>query len=214
MTRIAYGGFEDSKSDGRGTLASKELFEALEPNNKDRNFQLLSLLGKEPYAEITFQGLKRKLGWHQEILSRKLKRLEKDGILSKTPSGAYKLNSKKNHSHTSQYARLQEDVVRVTQLCPPQDLDPGILASKLKNTWFGSWRWYSYNDEGSEKVLTWLSEDGSVWVKLRIVDSVILIEGGSVRSAGRDRCIRSGYELLSHVIRLYKLSLAESNLAS
>lgn len=192
---------------GRDILFSKESFE--ESDNHDRNLRILSLLSKEPNAEVAFQGLKRKLGWHQEVLSRALKRLEKDGVLLKTPSGAYKLNAKEKHSYASQLGRLQEGVMPVTQLWLPQDLNLDILASRLKKTWFGVWRWYGYSEEGSEKVLTWLSEDGSVWVDLRIVDSMMFIEAGPVGSVGRDGCIRAGYELLSHVTRLYKPILAE-----
>ena len=39
-------------------------FDEIESHN--RNSHLLHLLSKEPNSEITFQGLKRKLGWHQE----------------------------------------------------------------------------------------------------------------------------------------------------
>jgi DNA-binding HxlR family transcriptional regulator len=189
-------------------LISKVSFEVQESDNHDRNLHILSLLSKEPNAEVTFQGLKRKLGWHQEILSRTLKRLKKDGALLKTPSGAYKLNTKEKHSYASQHGKLQKDVMPVTQLWLSQDLNPGILISKLKNTWFGAWRWYGFNEDGSEKVLTWLSEDG-IWVNLRIRDAMMFIEAGPVGSVGRERCIRAGYELLSHVIRLYKSSLVE-----
>jgi hypothetical protein len=137
-----------------------------------------------------------------------LRRLEKDGVLLRTPSGAYKLNTIEKQSYASRYGRRQQGVMPVTQLWLPQDLNPIILTSKLKNTWFGGWRWYGYNEDGSEKVLTWLSEDGA-WASLRIGDSIVFIEAGPVESIGRDRCIRAGYELLSHVMRLFKSSLAE-----
>ncbi len=188
--------------------ASKESFE--EFDNYDRNRHILSLLSDQSNAEVTFQGLKRKLGWHQEILSRTLKRLEKDGAVAKTPLGAYKLNFKEKISNgTNQLGRLQDDVTPVTQLWLPKDLNSDVLAAKLKNTWFGAWRWYGYGEEGAEKILTWLSEDGSVRVNLRIVDSVMFIEAGPVGSAGTDGCIHAGYELLGHVLRLYKSGLAE-----
>lgn len=203
--------FEESKNVSENLAgvvpASAESFEEFE--NYDRNLYILSLLSKEPNAEVTFQGLKRKLGWHQEILSRTLRRLQKDGVLLKTPSGAYKLNAGEKQSCPSHLRRIRDDVTPVTQLWLPQDLSSDILASKLKNTWYGAWRWYGYSKEGSEKMLTWLSEDGRVWVNLRIVDSAMFIEAGPVESIGRDRCIHAGYELLSHVIRRYKSSLAE-----
>lgn len=187
---------------------SRISFETQESENHNRNLHILSLLSEEPNAEVTFQGLKRKLGWHQEILSRALKRLEKDGALLRTPLGAYKLNAREKHSHASRYGRRKEGVMPITQLWLPHDLNPTTLISKMKNTWFGEWRWYAYNENSSEKTLTWLSEDGA-WASLRIRESIMFIEVGPVESIGRDRCIRAGYELLSHVIRFFKSSLAE-----
>ena len=170
-----------------------------------RSLNLLALLSKEHNLEVTFQGLKRKLGWHQEILSRTLRRLQEDKVLLKTSSGAYRLNS-----DISEFNRSWKDIVLATQLWLPLDLKPSILISKLKNTWFGQLRWYGCSEDGSKKALTWVLEDGSILVKLRIADNVMFIEAGPVASVGRDRCIHAGYKLLNHVMRLYKASLTKS----
>jgi hypothetical protein len=152
-----------------------------------------------PNSEITFQGLKRKLGWHQEILSRTIKRLERDGVLLKTPSGSYKLS--KVDEYQNRYDNSNEDAIPVTQLCLPNDLDPQFLVSNLKNTWFGKWRWYSLSIGDKGQVLTWTSEDGSVWVKLKILNSLMVIEAGPLKNTTRNSCILAGYELLRHVLR-------------
>lgn len=172
-----------------------------------RNRNVLSLLEIEPNSEVTFQGLKRKLGWHQEVLSRTLKRLEKDGMLQKTPTGAYRLKTTNEESNRNRSFPL--GAVPVTKVWLPRDLNQNNLVSGLKNTWFGSWRWYGFNDQGSDKILTWLSEDGVFWVSLRITEDAMFVEAGPIVPLGRDRCIRAGYELLGHVIRLCQSGLTE-----
>ncbi|MFH1328164.1 MAG: hypothetical protein ABIH76_04895 [Candidatus Bathyarchaeota archaeon] len=175
--------------------------EQVRDNSHDHSQYILSLLSKEPNAEVTFQGLKRRTGLHQEILSRTLKRLERDELLLKTSSGAYKMNAEEENLHIDHNIRRHEDIVVVTQLGLPKYLKPEILASKLTYTWFGTWRWYGYSENGPEKTLIWISEEGDICVNVRIADSTMHIEAGPIESTGRDRCIRAGFELLRHVIR-------------
>jgi len=169
-----------------------------------RNKQLLSLFSIHPSIEISFQGLKRKLGWHQEILSRTLKRLQKDRIIIKTASGYYKMNIK--CSMVRHYCSKVErkDSVIVTRLCIPENLDREVLITRMKNTWFENWRWYSYSEDVLGNTLTWISEDGLTWVSLEINGNVIYIEAGPSSSAGRDKCINSGYDLLSYLLKTYQ----------
>lgn len=195
----------NAKSDQ--TFAEKPLEEG---SSEDRGLHVLSLLNAQPNGEVTFQGLKRKLGWHQEIVSRTLRRLERDGLLLKTSSGAYRLNHTSSSHTSSQGDMLREDITPVTQLWLPKDLDIDMLASLLRNTWFGGWRWYGYRAERSEQVLTWISEDGYFWINLRILNGIAFVEAGPAGSAGRDRCLYAGYDLLGHLVKRYRSVLAGS----
>ena len=195
----------NAKSDQ--TSAEKPLGEG---SSEDRGLHVLSLLNAQPNSEVTFQGLKRKLGWHQEIVSRTLRRLERDGLLLKTSSGAYRLNPTSSSHTSSQGDMLREDITPVTQLWLPKDLDIDMLASLLRNTWFGGWRWYGYRAESSEQVLTWISEDGYFWINLRILNGIAFVEAGPAGSAGRDRCLYAGYDLLGHLVKRYRSVLAGS----
>ncbi len=182
-----------------------------EGGSEDRGLHVLSLLNAQPNGEVTFQGLKRKLGWHQEIVSRTLRRLERDGLLLKTLSGAYRLNPTSSNHTPSQDDVLQEDITPVTQLWLPKDLNLNTLASLLRNTWFGGWRWYGCRSENSEQqVLTWISEDGYFWINLRILNGIAFVEAGPAGSAGRDRCLYAGYDLLGHLVKRYRSVLAGS----
>jgi hypothetical protein len=181
-----------------------------ESNSGDRSLHLLSLLSDQPNGEVTFQGLKRKLGWHQEIVFRTLKRLEQDGLLLKTPSGGYRLNPASSSHTPSHLDTIREDITPVTQLWLPKNMDIDPLTSMLKNTWFGNWRWYGYHEDNSMQILTWISEDGYFWVNLRILNGVAFIEAGPASSAGRDRCLYAGYDLLGHLVKRNRFLLPGS----
>ncbi|MCL4436891.1 MAG: hypothetical protein M1503_12765 [Thaumarchaeota archaeon] len=181
-----------------------------EGSGGERGLHVLSLLNAQNNGEVTFQGLKRKLGWHQEIVSRTLRRLERDGLLLKTPSGAYRLNPASSSRTSSQGDMLREDITPVTQLWLPKDLDTDTLTSLLRNTWFGGWRWYGCRADNSEQVLTWISEDGYFWINLRILNGIAFVEAGPAGSAGRDRCLYAGYDLLGHLVKRYRSVLAGS----
>lgn len=175
----------------------------------NRNSNLLTLLSESPNIEVSFQGLKRKLGWHQEILSRTLKRLEKDGIVLRTSSGSYRLI---NHPHLQNFLNhgmFQEGGIPVTQLWIPPNLNSNIIISKIKNTWFGNWRWYSYKEGKSEKILTWISDDGLIWINLKFRDNAMFIEAGPVGIVGREKCIYSGYELLKRLMQVFNNKISE-----
>ena len=178
-------------------------------NYNNRNSNLLTLLSESPNIEVTFQGLKRKLGWHQEILSRTLKRLEQDEIIIRTSSGSYRLCNHQNMHNYQSLGMFQEGGVPVTQLWIPPNLNPETIISKLKNTWFGNWRWYSYKNGKSEKILTWISEDGKIWVNIRFRDNAMFIESGPVGIIGREKCIYSGYEMLKRLMQIFNNEISE-----
>jgi len=56
----------------------------------DREREVLKLLSSEQNALFSFQGLRRRLGLHQETLTRTLKRLEEAHVIERSPEG-YKL---------------------------------------------------------------------------------------------------------------------------
>lgn len=185
--------------------ASSEYIEELNKlRDYERNKQLFLLFSSHHSLEISFQGLKRKLGWHQEILSRTLKRLQNDRIIIKTPSGNYKMNLKTSIiKHYCGNVKGKDSII-VVNLRIPNVLDQESLINRMKNTWFESWRWYSYSEDILGKTLTWISEDGLTWVSLEINGNEITIESGPSDSTGRDKCIKSGYELLSYLMKMYQ----------
>lgn len=202
------GNKDDWKEFNSGNMQSfNESFHEFSKHNINSN--VLALLSESPNVEVSFQGLKRKLGFHQEILSRTLKRLEKDGVVIRTSSGSYRLSNCESFQKHPSNGMFQEGGVPVTQLWVPPGLNQDDIISKLKNTWFGIWRWYSLKEGKSGKVLTWISEDGNIWVSLRFMDNVMFIEAGPVGIVGTEKCIYSGYELLNRLMQLFNNKISE-----
>src|SRR5256885_11985992 len=129
----------------------------------------MNMLSSENDATYSFQGMKRRLGLHQEKLTRILKRLEDDNLVLKTDEG-YKVlhHSRKTTRHLDE----GEPVIR-GQL--PPGIDPNLLTSKLKGRWFKNFRWLGYSSSGSGQSLYWITEDGRFQLVVRLAPAEILV---------------------------------------
>src|SRR5437879_13543934 len=95
----------------------------------------MNMLSSESDATYSVQGMKRRLGLHQEKLTRILKRLEDDNRVLKTDEGYKALHHARK---TTRHLDEGEPVIR-GQL--PPGIDPNLLTSKLKCRWFKIFRW-------------------------------------------------------------------------
>src|SRR5207245_7664046 len=88
----------------------------------------------------SFQGMRRKLGLHQEKLTRILKRLEDDNLVMKTVEGYTELRSpgRKAPRHDIVYG----EVVIRGQLPTGTNLD--MIISRLKGSRVNNLRWWGY----------------------------------------------------------------------
>lgn len=124
-------------------------------------------------AEITFTGLRRRLGLHPQALTRELRRLEADGAIEH--DGAYRLSEEGRAALHDSLAADAETVELVRLLLPP-DLDAADLADALAGRWFEALRWYGRGDGPGEVLLMWVTEPDGVLVRLRLVGGVAVIE--------------------------------------
>jgi len=90
----------------------------------------MEMLSAETDSTYTFQGLKRRLGLHQEKLTRILRRLEDNNLVAKTEEGYRTL---KHSRKTAQHLVGGEPVIR-GQL--PPGIDAQNLLGKIKGRWF------------------------------------------------------------------------------
>jgi len=98
----------------------------------------MEMLSSESDATYTFQGLKRRLGLHQEKLTRILKRLEDDNLVAKTKEGYRPVKQpRKGVRHLVE----GEPVIR-GQL--PPGVDSNLFSEKIRGRWFKNFRWVGY----------------------------------------------------------------------
>jgi DNA-binding transcriptional ArsR family regulator len=158
---------------------------------------------------ISFQGMRRKLGLHQETLSRALRRLERDGLVAKSEQD-YKISKKgtevltRTKTKNSQAPRDVLFPIPILRTILPPDATELELEEALSHKWFGTLRWYgsSHNEEGT--VLAWTTDDGKLRLSARIGDGYLTVESQATTKESMETAIRAAYEIFDHISRVFK----------
>lgn len=154
-------------------------------------------------SSLAFQGLKRRLGMHQETLSRALHRLEDDNLVERTEDG-YRLTQ-----HGSKVIHLP---ARVRSTKPsslletylPSDVPSTDVISRLKYSWFSTLRWLGYSNNENDTLLTWVTDDGNTQVRARFRGNHLSIEIDTEDGEHSNTAIKSAHELAARIIREYQ----------
>jgi len=157
---------------------------------------VLEMLSAESDATYTFQGLKRRLGLHQEKLTRILKRLEDDNLVAKTEEGYRTL---KHSRKAPQHLVNGEPVIR-GQL--PPGIDSHNLVGKIKGRWFKNFRWVGYSNGHDEQSLYWITEDNRFQVRIQLSPIEILVWSQPIDSKETNSPVTAAYELFDRVSRM------------
>ena len=165
-----------------------------------RDTGILQAIQEEGLSVFSFDGLKRLVGVHQEMLSRILGRLEEDGLLERVVGG-YQLTSKA--THFLRPMSLVAPRVPIVQSLLPQDINMQEIITGLKGRWFGSLRWlgYTQNDEGT--TLKWITDEESVQLDAKFTDTYLSIEAKIPEGKDSSKAVRAAHQLLGHISRLY-----------
>ena len=185
------------------TLLSSEISlnqEFDESDLDDREREVLKLLSREQNTYFSFQGLKRRLGLHQETLTRTLKRLEEAHAIERSPEG-YRL---RNPSNTFSFdIRTNEIYAKpLIDAYLPADVDVTVLFQRLRGHWFSNFRWLGYSQDGTQLSMTWISEDGQMQVQARVGGGKITIVADSLSRNEEPRRIAAAYQLFDHVTKV------------
>ena len=165
-----------------------------------RDTGILQAIQEEGLTVFSFDGLKRLVGVHQEMLSRILGRLEDEGILERVLEG-YRLTSRA--AHLLRPMSLTAPRVPIVQSLLPQDINMQEIITGLKGRWFGSLRWlgYTQNDEGT--TLKWITDEENVQIDAKFTDTYLSIDAKIPEGKDSSKAVRAAHQLLAHISRLY-----------
>src|SRR6266581_4706798 len=181
-------------------LGFAELGQSDEIELTPRDSNILQAIQEEGLTVFAFDGLKRLLGVHQEMLSRVLDRLEDEGLLEKVSEG-YRLTNRGSQQVARPLSSTQPRIPIVQSLLP-HDVDVQRIIAGLKGRWFGSLRWlgYSQNEEGL--VLKWITED-SIQIDAKFTDNYLSIEAKVGEEKDVNQAVKASHQLMGHISQLY-----------
>lgn len=162
-----------------------------------RDADVLSLLEREGLTNFTFDGLKRRLGLHQETLSRILARLEEEGIVEKETNG-YRVTPKITKM---KLAQIHSDVesVPLLQTYIPSNNQAQRLIANLRGKWFGLLRWFGLSENSEGVTLKWVTEDGGIQINALISESILTIEAKFLHANNLNVALNASYQLMGHI---------------
>jgi len=178
-----------------------ELDQNIEESELDeREREVLKFLSSEQNAYYSFQGLRRRLGFHQETLARTLKRLEEAHAIERSPQG-YKARS--IGGSYSFNVRTNPTISRpIIDAYLPSEVDVTVLFQKLKGRWFSNFRWLGYSRDGEQLAMSWISEDGQMQLQARLGGGKIIIAADSLVNNEESGQVAAAYQLFDHVSKI------------
>src|SRR5438552_9630403 len=166
-----------------------------------RDSNILHAMQDEGLTVFAFDGLKRLLGVHQEMLSRVLDRLEDEGLLEKVSEG-YRLTERGNHQVAHPLSSTQPRIPIVQSLLP-HDIDVQRIIAGLKGRWFGSLRWLGYSQTDEGLVLKWITEEDSIQIDAKFTENYLSIDAKVGEEKDVSQAVIASHQLMGHISQLY-----------
>lgn len=142
----------------------------------ERELGVLVELAREKEGRTAFQGLRRRLGLHQQALTRTLRRLERQGVILHDEKG-YALTGQGQVALRGRGAlATRGDLLPVLQALLPPTVTAEDVAARLAKRWFRDLRWYGRADSPTGTTLTWLSLDAGRMVRVRFAGGMAVLE--------------------------------------
>ena len=189
------------------TIDSNLQFEEFDLDDRER--EVLKLLLSEQNAHFSFQGLRRRLGLHQETLTRTLKRLEEASVIERSPEG-YKLKETGN-SYSFTVRTNPSPPKAIIDAYLPSQVDVTVLFQKLRGRWFSNFRWLGYSHDGNQLSMSWISEDGRMQLQARISAGKITIGADSNTTQNDSQQIAAAYQLFDHITKIAEEMVQNAN---
>jgi DNA-binding Lrp family transcriptional regulator len=181
----------------------------------EHDLRVLKAIGEdEDIRDVSFQGIRRKLGLHQETLSRALHRLQRDGYVERlehayriSPKGLSTIGRGFGNSVASSPIHRVEDLNSVPLLTAklPSGVSSSELIDSLSYKWFGNLRWLGSALTPETATLNWVTNDEPpVKISVKIREDELSIDVFPSRSSSISDAARSAYELFDHVSKAIK----------
>ncbi len=194
-----------------GPIQGEDLDE-LEEQPSPNDLIILKALGEDDDArELSFQGIKRKLGVHQETLSRALHRLQRDGFVERldhayriSPKGMLTIGGDKPRLPSLKLEPVDPYSISLLRARLPPDVSTGELVGSLSYKWFGNLRWLGSTQTPESATLNWMTDDTGLKISVRIREDVLTIETFPTGPDSVSEATRSAFELFDHVSKALK----------
>jgi len=163
--------------------------------------KVLSVLN-ESGSNYSFKGLMRKLGLHQQSLSRALHRLEEMGLVEKSPVG-YKLSKGGEFaiSRVSLHSPKGREYMQLLQSYIPLNVRASEIVRQLAGRWFKNLRWMGMIESGTGYTLQWTSDDGSFQINLRMISDYIVIETNAAAEKEKVDAMVGSYAIYEQITK-------------
>jgi DNA-binding MarR family transcriptional regulator len=166
----------------------------------DREMEVLKVLASEQNAHFSFQGLRRRLGLHQETLTRTLKRLEDAQAIQRSQDGYSLTTSGNSFSFTLRTNPPNSKPIIEAYL--PAQVDVTVLFQRLRGKWFGNFRWLGYSHDGNLLSMSWISDDGRMELQARINSDKITIGADTHGNPNEAQQMAAAYQLFDHITKI------------
>jgi len=165
---------------------------------RPNDYKIVDLLGKAKSA-YTFRGIMRKLGMHQETLSRSLYRLHELGLIDKSNFG-YKINTKKRELPTDNVNNIDTPIL-LSYLS--SNISKQKIIDKIAGKWFKNLRWIGIIIDADRQILQWANEDGTLYISLRILPNYIVIETTANNEKGKSEALIGASSIMQKISELH-----------
>ena len=182
-------------------LGFPELVESGEIELTPRDSNILQAIQEEGLTVFAFDGLKRLLGVHQEMLSRVLDRLEDEGLVEKVSEG-YRLTVRGNQQAPRPLSSTQPRIPIVQSLLP-HDIDVQRIIAGLKGSWFGSLRWLGYSQTDEGLILKWITEEDNIQIDAKFTENYLSIDAKVGEEKDVSKAVKASHQLMGHISQLY-----------
>jgi DNA-binding transcriptional ArsR family regulator len=186
-------------------LVQEEPLVASDLHNNDS--KILSVLN-EAGSNYSFKGLMRKLGLHQQSLSRALHRLEELGLVEKSQTG-YRLvkGIESTISRIDLHKPKGREYMQLLQTYIPLNVRTVEIVRQLVGRWFKSLRWLGMIESGTGYTLQWSSDDGSFQINLRMISDYIVIETNASTEKEKVEAMLGSYAIYEQITKAMQSKL-------